>query len=144
MHYDGSNHGDHRWAGQRASESRKFNEDRKILTFEYEDGDGEERVGEIPTKFEVCPTCDGKGKHVNPNIDDNGLGAEDFAEDPDFAEDYFSGVHDVTCYDCGGKRVVPVPDEDRADKDLLKHYHAGLESDATYAAECAAERRMGA
>jgi hypothetical protein len=54
----------------------------------------------------VCPVCDGEGKTVNPNIDANGLTAEDFAEDPDFAEDYKSGMYDITCAACSGKRVV--------------------------------------
>lgn len=55
----------------------------------------------------VCPVCEGKGTHVNPDIDANGLTAEDFDEDPDFAEDYRSGVYDVTCYTCKGRTTVP-------------------------------------
>jgi cytochrome c5 len=56
--------------------------------------------------YQVCPVCEGEGKTVNPNIDANGLTAEDFAEDPDFAEDYRSGVYDITCNACHGQRVV--------------------------------------
>jgi hypothetical protein len=58
------------------------------------------------TKWIVCPVCDGEGKTVNPAIDCQGLTAEDFAEDPDFAEDYRSGAYDVRCGGCGGQRVV--------------------------------------
>lgn len=54
----------------------------------------------------VCPVCDGEGTTVNPNIDAHGLTREDFAEDPDFAEDYSSGVYDITCAGCNGMRVV--------------------------------------
>jgi hypothetical protein len=54
----------------------------------------------------LCPVCNGEGKTVNPNIDDNGLTEEDFREDPDFAEDYKSGVYDITCNACHGLRVV--------------------------------------
>jgi hypothetical protein len=54
----------------------------------------------------VCPVCDGEGTTVNPNIDANGLTREDFDEDPDFREDYMSGVYDITCAACHGKRVV--------------------------------------
>ena len=54
----------------------------------------------------VCPVCDGEGKTVNPNIDANGLTADDFNEDPDFREDYMSGMYDITCAACHGKRVV--------------------------------------
>lgn len=69
-----------------------------------EDFDG---VLDVEAHYEVCPTCEGHGKHVNPSIDSNGLTAEDFEEDPDFREEYMSGSYDVTCYQCGGKRVVP-------------------------------------
>jgi hypothetical protein len=54
----------------------------------------------------VCPVCEGEGKTVNPNIDCNGLTREDFDEDPDFREDYMSGVYDITCAACHGNRVV--------------------------------------
>lgn len=54
----------------------------------------------------ICPVCDGEGKTVNPNIDAHGLTAEDFREDPDFAEDYRSGLYDITCAACNGLRVV--------------------------------------
>ena len=43
----------------------------------------------------ICPACKGEGTCVNPNIDSHGLSAEDFHEDPGFAEDYRSGVHDI-------------------------------------------------
>jgi hypothetical protein len=54
----------------------------------------------------VCPVCEGEGTTVNPNIDCNGLSAEDFRDDPDFAEDYMSGVYDITCKACNGLRVI--------------------------------------
>jgi hypothetical protein len=54
----------------------------------------------------VCPVCDGEGETVNPNIDAHGLTSEDFAEDPGFAEDYVSGIYNVTCAACNGRRVV--------------------------------------
>lgn len=57
-------------------------------------------------KWKVCPVCHGEGTTVNPSIDCNGLTAEDFAEDPDFAEDYRAGVYDQTCNACHGQRVV--------------------------------------
>ena len=60
----------------------------------------------LPAHFEVCYRCGGTGIHVNPSIDGHGLTAEDFAEDPDFAEAYMRGVYDVTCEECGGDKVV--------------------------------------
>jgi hypothetical protein len=60
----------------------------------------------IPDGLIVCPICEGKGKYVNPSIDSHGLSAEDFAEDPDFAEDYFRGTYDIVCKCCAGRNVV--------------------------------------
>ena len=57
-------------------------------------------------KWIVCPVCDGEGKTVNPAIDCHGLTAEDFREDPDFAEEYKNGTYDITCNACRGQRVV--------------------------------------
>ncbi len=67
------------------------------------------KVGSVVAKklkWILCPVCEGNGKTVNPNIDCNGLTHEDFAEDPDFAEAYWSGVYDITCRGCNGARVV--------------------------------------
>lgn len=98
----------------------------------------------LPVAYSVCPTCEGRGKHVNPSIDCNGLTAEDFAEDPDFAEDYFRGNYDVDCYGCHGQRVVAEIDDARtpqAVREAIARQHA---LDDQYAAIEAAERRMGA
>lgn len=116
--------------------------DEKRMTATIEGGDGEDV--EVPVVFEVCGTCDGKGSHVNPSIDSNGLSREDFDEDPDFAEAYFEGRYDVQCNECDGRRVVPVVDEARASMEQVKYVHDKIEADAQYEAECAAERRMGA
>lgn len=103
---------------------------------------------EIPARFEVCGTCEGKGSHVNPSIDADGLSSDDFDEDPDFRERYFAGDYDTTCYGCRGSRVVPVPDEAACCtpvlKAALKAYEDRAEDDDDYDALCAAERRMGA
>lgn len=111
-----------------------------------ETGDEIEEDVEVPIKFEVCPTCDGRGTHVNPSVDSNGLTAEDFVEDPDFREDYFSGRYDVTCYGCGGKNVVPVINSDHVDDEtrkLLDKVQEQREADARYEQQCARERAMG-
>jgi hypothetical protein len=85
---------------------------RQIILFPDEDYvplEGQEDPGEIilPLEWGVCPTCRGEGSHVNPSIDSHGLSAEDFYEDPDFAESYHRGDYDVPCHECGGNRVVP-------------------------------------
>lgn len=110
----------------------------------YDPETDEEREESVPFKYEVCSICDGSGSHVNPSIDCNGLTAEDFYEDPDFAESYMDGCYDVPCYGCGGNRVEPVIDEDRADPEVLKLLHDKAEADREYYATVRAERRMGA
>jgi hypothetical protein len=74
---------------------------------------GCEQVISLPYRWEVCPVCNGRGSHVNPSIDCEGISAEQFADDPDFAEEYFSGTYDVTCNCCGGRTTVPVVDEEK-------------------------------
>jgi hypothetical protein len=103
-----------------------------------EDFDG---VLEVEFVYEVCPLCQGRGKHVNPSIDCCGITGEDFADDPDFAEEYMAGTYDQTCNQCSGQRVVPVvkmPPEVAA---VLKSWHASLAE--SHRAEMA-EMRMGA
>ncbi len=98
---------------------------------------------ELPTKWAVCGRCRGDGVHDHPAFA-NGISQEEFAEDPDFKEDYFRGKYDVVCTTCHGERVTSVPDWDRmteAQKVLLQeHYQA----ERDFRAEEAAERRMGA
>lgn len=98
----------------------------------------------VPVCFDVCPTCNGRGSHVNPSIDCDGLSAEDFAEDPDFAEDYVQGFYDVPCYGCHGRNVVPSLDRKRTPAAVVAAIDSQRDFAADYAAECAAERRMGA
>jgi hypothetical protein len=99
---------------------------------------GEEQVEfevTLPAKFEVCPTCKGRGKHVNRNIDGNGLTREDFDEDPDFEEAYFRGDYDVPCEQCDGNRVISMVDEAQANPKLLKLYQNEQQADAEFRAE---------
>ncbi len=118
----------------------------------WDDDDTEiEQDVEIPFTWAVCPTCRGNGTHTNPSIDCNGLTAEDFAEDPDFAEDYFGGRYDVTCYDCGGERLTPAIDRDNIDAEtaaMIDRVQKQIDEDAEYEAIAHAERmaelRMGA
>lgn len=84
----------------------------------------------VPFKFVVCELCFGRGTHVNPSIDSNGLTSEDFDQDDSFREDYFSGVYDVPCCECHGNKVTPEYDESRAKpevKEKMKAYNQYLE-----------------
>lgn len=114
-----------------------------MIKFTYYDDDDNELEGELPCKFEVCNRCRGEGKHVNPSIDGNGLTYEDFAEDPDFYDDYMGGVYDIDCEVCHGMRVVPVVDEEKANPELLQKYWDKIDAEIQYRNERAHELRMG-
>lgn len=90
---------------------------------------------ELPSKFEVCHRCKGKGTHVNPSIDGNGLTYEDFQEDPDFMESYLKGHYDIRCEECGGERVIAILDEDRCKPRMIERYHRYLQEQADIKAE---------
>ena len=99
----------------------------------------ENGLGNLPIRMEVCGTCDGRGKYVNPGIDSNGLSQSDFDEDPDFGESYWRGDYDMTCEECHGHNVVEVLDEEFAtdeQKDFVNDWHQDYVSDR---AERAAE-----
>lgn len=124
-----------------------FNTRTKMATVSFKDEDGEECEIEVPCKYEVCPLCEGEGYHVDPSIDAEGLSAEDFQEDPEFAEAYFNGAYNVRCYECKGNNVVPVVDLDRLTEEQKKIWERIVkewDEDARFEHECAMERRMGA
>jgi hypothetical protein len=120
MNYEDRNYqNDHRVRARERKMSRKIrlDENKMIMTVETDEGEKQH-----PFVWEVCPTCRGKGYHVNPSIDADGLTGEDFAEDPDLAETYFSGGYDVVCYECDGKRVVPRAKSEQVDPETGKGY----------------------
>lgn len=86
---------------------------------------------ELPAKHELCPRCEGRGSHVNPAIDENGINPQEFIDDPEFEENYFGGLYDVACYECKGLRVITVPDKSRLTekmKDRVER-HEQIEAD---------------
>ena len=114
--------------------------------------DGEDNTGlfyftdevELPWRWEVCWLCEGKGSHVNPAIDAGGLTAEDFAEDPDFADSYFEGRYDQPCNACGGRTTVKALDRESCNAAYLEAWDRQERERAQDLAEEIAERRMGA
>ena len=107
--------------------------------------DGTEK--QLPTKNEVCGNCRGEGSHVNRAIDGNGITSSEMDEilhdDPEFLDNYMSGVYDVPCDECHGKRVVPVVDRSRVSDEEWQEYQEQCEIEAAWDAEREAERRMG-
>lgn len=119
-----------------------------FATLGYTDADLDEvdddATVSVPTVWACCPTCDGRGTHVNPAIDACGLTDADFNDDPEFRTAYFGGRFDVPCYDCGGHKSVPEPDT-RLCVPWLADYVGHAQREATHAAwESATERAMGA
>jgi len=132
---------------------KSFNERDMVFIIDREAKEGEAIREEdewyemrIPAEYEVCGTCDGKGKHVNPSIDSQGLSREDFDDDPDFEEDYFAGKYDVTCNECNGKRVSPVVNWaalERKSKEDKKYVEEFIEEFYDYERTCYMERKLG-
>jgi len=106
--------------------------------------DDEGNEVELPTRWAICWTCDGKGTTVNPSIDAHGLSSEDFAQDPDFERDYFAGVYDVPCRECKGKGKVREVDEKRCAAEEIRWNENRLRELDEIRADYAAEARMGA
>ena len=110
------------------------------------ESDGSETF-KFPCTFEVCGTCQGRGTHVNPSIDAHGISREEFDEDPDFRDDYMSGLYDIQCNECQGRRVVPVVDESHLSDDqqrALRVINDRARGDAEYDRMSYLERMMGA
>jgi len=116
------------------------------VTVYYEDDEGDydnqmvEETRMVPVTFEVCPTCYGRGTHVNPSIDASGLDPHDPDLDEEFWADYRSGAYNMPCYHCEGASTIPVC----ADPATLALIAAKVENERQYQAEVMAERMMGA
>ena len=145
------------WLDKGMLEDEEKFEDLKDLIAKDEEGQFLRRkkdwVDEVafvfPCEMQVCSVCDGKGTHVNPSVDCNGLSREDFENDPDFAESYFRGDYDQTCNNCGGNNVEPVIAHGMLEKmdpryqEILKILDEVQKADREADAWDAAERRMG-
>lgn len=100
------------------------------------------------TKYEICPTCQGRGAHTNPSIDCGGITASEWAEWDEEERDYYmSGGYDITCSQCHGEKVIQTFEYDTNNPlynwccERLQEYY---EYQYEYAREVAAERRWGA
>jgi DnaJ-class molecular chaperone len=105
--------------------------------------DGEDNEIELPTKWAICGTCDGEGKHSRH------LGAytrDEFYEafgTPEEREDYFAGFYDKSCEDCDGTGKVKVVDDSRLTEEQRTALREAVDDEAEYQATVEAERRMG-
>lgn len=98
----------------------------------------------LPAKYEVCYKCLGKGTHVNESIDGNGITSSEWdeicSEDDSFAEDYMSGIYDVSCTVCHGLRVELIVNEELLSTEQKEQYEEHCEYQ-TYCARMDAEDR---
>lgn len=103
----------------------------------------DDKVHTVSLEWEVCGTCGGRGKVVNPSIDAHGITADEFYDDPDFAEDYHRGVYDIPCPECHGRTTSLAIDLKNTNAETLRFIENWFQSEASYRREVAAERRMG-
>ncbi len=63
-----------------------------------------------------CPVCEGPGTHVDPFGGADGLTTGEMAYDwdGDYRDSYRVNRYGIDCYQCSGRRVVPVPDDEDA------------------------------
>lgn len=113
-------------------------------------GNRTEHVIALPSRWIICPQCDGhatdRGRSVE--CDGGGFTASEWADqDQDFRDDYLSGVYDRPCDHCKGLGRIEVPDRNclnRHQLKLLAEYNRQQRDFAEIDAIHAAERRMGA
>ena len=98
----------------------------------------------LPTCWAVCSVCNGEGKHVKLGIDGNGISTQEFNDDPDFADEYFSGAYDVTCNACRGRTTVRVVDETQMSEERIKQWYGQLDEEHAIALASYYEKRLGA
>ena len=110
---------------------------RKKLTVVTDDGGEQDLV--LPIKYVVCYRCDGRGVH---DCWEGGVTA-DQEVDPDFWDDYRSGMYDKRCDECNGLRVVEEVDRDACSPEDLRLYDSHMEAEWQIQAAYEAERRMG-
>lgn len=109
-----------------------------MIEMEIYTEDGGSMEVRLPSIRIVCPNCDGGGSQ--DCFGRNGVPNRWFDE-PDFAEDYASGMYSVPCEECRGRNVVDVINYDALDPEMRKLVEWHEEQRANYEAEVAAEAR---
>jgi hypothetical protein len=115
-------------------------EDGKII----EETEGSDTIS-VPGKMEVCPRCNGIGRHDRDDIDCSKL-VDNMREDgdEDGIEGYFRGDYDVICSECHGRNVIVSPAEDALPIWAANAMYEWDRQDAADRAYSDMERRMGA
>jgi DnaJ-class molecular chaperone len=116
-----------------------------VTIIDKKTGDEVEHI--VPSKWIICPTCEGGGTDKGRSVECDGGGftaSEWNDQDPDFRQDYLAGVYDKPCEPCAGSGKVQTIDRKLCDKKLLAQYDQDIKEEREFRAMCAAERRMGA
>jgi len=141
----------YRWWDEVSADLRKvtlrdafFDEDDNLVSADEDLEEDKKKWYHI--KWIVCTMCQGRGQYINPSIDSHGLSSEDFDRDPDFKDDYLSGVYNMTCELCGGRAVEPEFDEyyNSNAKGMIETRNKFLDMIQSWDAESEMERMMGA
>ena len=92
--------------------------------------DGEEMTVEVPSKWGICESCDGNGRHDHPAFA-NGISGEEWANewDEDSREAYLSGAYNVRCEDDCDNGKVRVPDLSALPDVVRADYEAHLDQE---------------
>lgn len=128
--------------------TRIFGEDDAEVLY-IEDLSVKDVIEILPSRWFVCPRCEGKGTHLRPGMENHCYSAEEF--DREFSSEekemYFNGGYDIQCQTCHGRTTVTDVDEDMA-KWQYPHLFEWMQELATFEYEMEmvheAERRMGA
>lgn len=100
-------------------------------TLTLSDDEGDEDLV-VPAKWVICDDCRGEGVRALHGM---AISAQEFNEDPDFAEAYFGGEYDTPCGACSGSGKLQVVDRDAVAPELLARVDAILEAEAQYQSE---------
>lgn len=114
----------------------------KEITIRYQDKEGTEVEIQVPARYEVCRDCNGEGTELYGSMKGYAYSAEEFHDDPDFAEAYIGGNYDVACSTCRGQRVELRPDRDFCTDDQLKAIDARAELERESARQRYADREQ--
>lgn len=143
------------WNDKRVRNAQRYahrngDEDRMVVFLTLPDEEtGDDVDHEVPARYDVCPTCEGRGRHVDPNIDASGYYPDedddwnDLDEHDEPVSPYRRGAYEVPCMTCKGKRVVLEVDTRKADPALIEAYNDYLADCEEYDAMVRAERMYG-
>jgi DnaJ-class molecular chaperone len=98
---------------------------------------------ELPWRYEVCDRCEGRGTQCRIGAMTGSEYHEHCHDDPDFPENYKSGMYDEPCQECRGLRVVAVVDRERCHPDQLEVWDKQCEAEAEREAHDRYVDRMG-